>query len=176
MPVLKKAKHERFAQELAKGKSADQAYKSAGFKPHRGNAARLSANESVRSRVEEIQGKAAAAVGVTIEQVVAELAKIGFSNIADFVDVSGATPTIHLADVPADKLAALSEITTETVFERAGKGAPTEVRRVKIKLWDKRAALVDLGRYLGMFKDKDASPPPPAGDRTIVILPSNGRD
>jgi phage terminase small subunit len=28
------------------------------------------------------------------------------------------------------------------------------VRRVKFKLCDKRAALVDLGKHLGMFKDK----------------------
>ncbi len=175
MPVLKNAKHELFAQEVAKGTPLEKAYAKAGFSPSAKNAARLRNSEGVSRRIEEIMSRAAEKVGVTIEQVIAELAKIGFSNIADYVDVSGATPTIHLADVPADKLAALSEITTETVFERAGKGAPTEVRRVKIKLWDKRAALVDLGRYLGMFKDKDATPPP-AGDRMIVILPSNGRD
>lgn len=33
MPVLDNAKHERFAQELAKGKTADEAYKEAGLCP-----------------------------------------------------------------------------------------------------------------------------------------------
>ena len=42
------------AQALAKGKTADDAYGDAGFKPHRGNAARLSANESIRARVDEL--------------------------------------------------------------------------------------------------------------------------
>jgi phage terminase small subunit len=35
MPVLKNARHEKFAQALAKGKSATDAYNEAGFKPHR---------------------------------------------------------------------------------------------------------------------------------------------
>jgi phage terminase small subunit len=100
------------------------------------------------------QSKVAAKLEITQEAVAAELAKIGFANIAEFVDVSGSTPSISLQDVPRDKLAALSEITTETVMENRGRGEVAEVRRVKIKLWDKRAALVDLGRHLGMFKDK----------------------
>ena len=54
MPVLKNARHEKMAQALAKGKTADDAYGDAGFKPHRGNAARLSANESIRARVDEL--------------------------------------------------------------------------------------------------------------------------
>ncbi|WP_455872862.1 hypothetical protein [Rhizobium yanglingense] len=41
MPVLKNARHEKFAQALAKGKTATEAYAEAGFKPHDGNAARL---------------------------------------------------------------------------------------------------------------------------------------
>lgn len=59
MPVLKNARHEAFAQELAKGKTADEAYASAGFKPDRGNASRLTANDSIRARVEEIKARVA---------------------------------------------------------------------------------------------------------------------
>ena len=59
MPVLDNARHERMAQGLAKGMPADAAYAAAGFKPHRGNAARLRANQSVRRRVQELQSRAA---------------------------------------------------------------------------------------------------------------------
>ena len=59
MPVLKNARHERFAQELAKGKTADEAYVEAGFTANRGNAARLKANESIRKRVDEIKSRVA---------------------------------------------------------------------------------------------------------------------
>lgn len=56
---LKNARHERFAQELAKGSTADAAYVSAGFKPHGSNPARLSGNERIKSRVAELLGQAA---------------------------------------------------------------------------------------------------------------------
>lgn len=52
--ALPNPKHEAFAQALAAGKSADEAYTSAGYRPNRGNAIRLKANESVAARVEEI--------------------------------------------------------------------------------------------------------------------------
>ncbi len=54
MPVLKNPKHERFAQELARGSSAAAAYETAGFKPSRPNASRLQHDENVRQRVAEI--------------------------------------------------------------------------------------------------------------------------
>lgn len=57
MPVLPNPRHETFAQERAKGKSIDEAYQAAGFRPHRGNAHRLSTNESVKRRVTEIVGR-----------------------------------------------------------------------------------------------------------------------
>jgi phage terminase small subunit len=53
---LKNARHERFAQELAKGSTADAAYTAAGFRPNRGNATRLKLNESIFDRVQELKG------------------------------------------------------------------------------------------------------------------------
>ena len=70
---LPNARHERFAQELAKGKTADEAYEAAGYAQNRGNATRLKANESVLKRVEELQGKAAEKVVITVESLCAEL-------------------------------------------------------------------------------------------------------
>ena len=59
MPVLPNQRHESFAQALAQGKTADEAYAQAGFKPNRGNATRLKAIESIRKRVAEIQRRVA---------------------------------------------------------------------------------------------------------------------
>lgn len=70
---LKNARHEKFAQERAKGKSVDEAYSLAGFKPHRGNAHRLSTNESVRARVAELQHRAAEKAVVTANDIAAQL-------------------------------------------------------------------------------------------------------
>ncbi|WMT90137.1 hypothetical protein [Pelagibacterium sp. H642] len=73
MPILPNQRHESFAQALAKGKTADEAYALAGFKPNRGNATRLKANESIRKRVEELQGRVAKKVEVTVESLAMEL-------------------------------------------------------------------------------------------------------
>jgi phage terminase small subunit len=73
---LKNARHERFAQGLAKGETADAAYQAAGFTPNRGNATRLKANESVAARVLELQGKAAEKAVITIEGLTDRLLKI----------------------------------------------------------------------------------------------------
>lgn len=59
MPVLRSAKHEAFAQAVATGKSATEAYEAAGFKPHRQNAARLMTNDDIVNRVAEIKNRVA---------------------------------------------------------------------------------------------------------------------
>jgi hypothetical protein len=72
MGELSNARHERFAQELAAGNPADAAYKAAGYQKHRGNAARLSANEHVKKRVGEIQAIGAERAAVTIQSLIEE--------------------------------------------------------------------------------------------------------
>lgn len=54
MPALKNAKHEAFAQALAAGKSASEAYTSVGYKDSRSAASRLSAKVNIGQRVAEI--------------------------------------------------------------------------------------------------------------------------
>ena len=54
MPVLRNQRREKFAQELAAGKSAAQAYAHCGYKPNYGNCIRLKGNERVSARVDEI--------------------------------------------------------------------------------------------------------------------------
>lgn len=54
MSVLPNAKHELFAQELAKGISADQSYETAGFRQNRHNAATLARKQHILDRVAEI--------------------------------------------------------------------------------------------------------------------------
>lgn len=69
MPVLENPKYERFAQELAKGKTADEAYAKAGYRANRGNAATLKANQSISGRVEEIMERKAVRAEVTVQSL-----------------------------------------------------------------------------------------------------------
>ena len=57
MPVLTNSKHERFAQEVAKGASGTKAYVSAGYSKAgaKQNASRLITNDEVSERIKELQ-------------------------------------------------------------------------------------------------------------------------
>jgi len=76
MAALKNAKHERFAQGLAKGQSADEAYEQAGYKADRGNASRMTTNDSISARVAELQNKAAERTGITVASITERLLSI----------------------------------------------------------------------------------------------------
>ena len=73
MPVLPNQRHELFAQELAKGKTADEAYELAGYKPDRGHASRMASNGNICARVEELLGRAADGVVLTKQWVIERL-------------------------------------------------------------------------------------------------------
>ncbi|HET8705535.1 MAG TPA: hypothetical protein VFM46_04450 [Pseudomonadales bacterium] len=73
MGPLKNTRHERFALGLAEGLCACESYEAAGYKANRGNACRLKANESIQSRVLELQQAAAKDTKVTVESLIAEL-------------------------------------------------------------------------------------------------------
>ena len=82
MPVLKNAKWERFAQALAKGETADEAYVIAGYKEHRGNAATLRANQSILDRIMQLQNVASQRVEVTIASLMQEASDIQAAAMA----------------------------------------------------------------------------------------------
>jgi hypothetical protein len=76
MPVLLNARHERFAQALAKGMNGTEAYASAGYKGDRAAASRLSTNVNVAQRVAELQGRAAEKAEWTAADRLAALKRI----------------------------------------------------------------------------------------------------
>lgn len=73
MTVLKNARHEKFAQELAKGKSQIDAYEAAGYKPDRTAASRLSTNVNIIDRLAELQEKAADVAVITAADIAKQL-------------------------------------------------------------------------------------------------------
>lgn len=179
MPILSNSKHERFAQEIAKGSSASVAYVTAGYSKNDGNASRLNGNEKVRERVEEILSEGARQAGVTVERIVSELAKVGFANMGSYLQAtSDGDPFFAYADLSDDEKAALAEVTVEDFTDGRGEDA-RQVRKIKFKLHDKLGALDKLGRHLGMFKDKVEHSGPGGGPmevrriERIIVDPPN---
>ena len=66
--TLANLRHERFAQALAQGKAANEAYAQAGYRANDGNASRLKGNERISARVQEIVGRAAERAEVSLER------------------------------------------------------------------------------------------------------------
>jgi hypothetical protein len=82
MPSLDNPRHERFAQELAKGKSQIDAYSEAGYKPDDGAASRLSGNVRIQQRVSEIKDRSAIRTEITLQSLMEEAAEIQRSALA----------------------------------------------------------------------------------------------
>ena len=72
MPTLRNPRRERFAQDLATGKTADAAYVLAGYQENRSNAARLNAAQDIQKWVGEIQSLGAEHAAITVETLIAE--------------------------------------------------------------------------------------------------------
>ncbi len=115
---------------------------------------RLLADEKVVAAIQDAMDARAVRIGISQDRVAVELAKLGFSNMLDYITVpDDGDVAVDLTGMTRDQAAALSEVTTEEVTTGGGSNTQT-TKRVKIKLADKRAALVDLGRHLGMFKER----------------------
>jgi len=151
---LANPKHEAFAQGLAKGLTADAAYAEAGYRPNRGNAVRLKANESVQRRVAELVAVGAKVAEVDIARVLAELKRIAFGGLSAFLRISpGGELLIDLSGVSKEDLDTLDVLECDVVE----KDNQVTLRRIRIRRLDKLTALSALAKHLGLGK-----PQPPA--------------
>ena len=165
-------KQERFVQEYLVDLNATQAATRAGYSPKTANeqGARLLANASILAAIAAAKAKRADRTEITADRVLQELAKIGFANMADYMR-SGpdGDPYLDFSELTRDQAAALIEVTVEDFKDGRGESA-RDVRRVKFKLADKRAALGDIGKHLGMFRERVSLENP---DGTSLATPSS---
>jgi phage terminase small subunit len=115
-----------------------------------------------------ITAKVVASAAVSIEQVVAELCKLGFANVKNYIRLTDeGEPAIDFGGVTDEQFAALSEVTVEDFVD--GRSEPDEalepqpqggalrrqrgreVRKVRFKLHNKQPALVSILEHLGGF-------------------------
>lgn len=155
-------RQQRFVAEYLINPNATQAAIKAGYRP---KAAGATGHENLKkpeiaAALAKAHAKQAAKMEITADRVLSELALIGFANMQDYMRANEkGDPYLDFGKLTREQAAALSEVTVEDFTAGRGEDA-REVRRVKFKLADKRAALVDIGRHLGMFKDKSDDRPP----------------
>ena len=91
------------------------------------------------------------AASLSRRQVLEGLSRLASSNMHDYFGEGDVT--LPVAALTRDQAAAIQECTVEHYTEGSGDSA-RQVKRIKFKLADKRAALVDLGRHHKLFTDK----------------------
>ena len=149
-------KQQIFVREYLKNPNASQAALVAGYSkktaPWIGQA--LLQKGYIIEALGNISAKVEDKLAISVERVLAEYAKLGFVNMADFIEVQrDGTAYCDLSRLTRDQAAAIQEINTEEYVE--GKGEDSRpVRKVKIKLHDKKGSLDSIARHLQMFVDR----------------------
>ena len=109
-----------------------------------------------RRRIKEAAiERAVAKLAITKEAVLGELAKLSFSNMLDYMKIGpDGDPRLDFSRLTRDQAAAIHELVVETRTETREEGPPAVIVKTRFKLADKRGPLVDLGKHLGIFKER----------------------
>lgn len=154
-------RQKRFVEEYLVDLNATQAAVRAGYSEKTAGAAgsRLLENVNVALAIERAQADRSKRTGITQDMVLNELAKIGFADIRKAVNwgKSPVDTTSENADPNGLRMYPVELVASEQIDDDTA-AAVSEVSLtqagVKIKMYDKKAALDSIGKHLGMFTDK----------------------
>ena len=128
--------------------STSVAHSAGWVRPEHLGGTKLWVHEAIQLRRKEIEERAK----VTSEEVIEETRKLALFNTMAFVkSTSDGDPYIDTSEMTAEDWAAIGEVQIEEYLEGRGEDART-VKRIKLKPYDKRAALSDLSKILGLQK------------------------
>ena len=106
----------------------------------------------------------AARTEITQDEVMAELARIGFADIRDLFEWDEERVAyVPSENLTADQAAAIAAVEASTVRFTDKEGNKTERIQLKLKTHDKLGALEKLGRHLGMFVNRHEHTGPGGG-------------
>lgn len=148
---------------------------------------RLLKNVEVAKAVGNAMAERSVRTKITADQVLTELAKIGFSDIRKAVKWYSQTNVASVDDVEGEiedgsirfAVANQVELVSSDGIDDDTAAAISEVSMtdkggLKMKLHDKRAALVDLGRHLKLFTDKVEHGGNDGGPLTVTFKRASG--
>lgn len=147
-------KQEAFVREYLIDLNATQAAIRAGYSAHTANeqGARLLANVSVRSALDEAMRERAERTQITADRVLQELARVAFFDPRRLLKPDG--QPIPVNELDSETAAALVGMDVHEEFEGSGKDRVFVGYTKKVKIADKVAALGLAMRHLGMLRDK----------------------
>lgn len=108
----------------------------------------------VRAAVDAALAEKRLRSAITGDQILLELARLGFSNMMDYLEPGDdGGLAVDMAKVSRDAGAAIQRVSVE--YFRDPEGAPTgQVRRVQLTLADKGAALREIAKHLGLYRER----------------------
>src|ERR1700730_3616018 len=91
---------------------------------------------------------------LSADKVLEELARLGFSNMLDYITIQNGAAVVDFSRVTRGQAAAIQEITVDEYMDGSGPDA-RPVKRIRFKLSDKVRSLELLGRHLKLFEDRE---------------------
>lgn len=152
------AKQAKFVLEFMVDLNGKQAAIRAGYseKTAESQASRLLSNVKVSAAIAKARAVLSERCGITLDAVVRQLVRLGFSDPRKLFHADGTPKGIHELDDDTAAAIAGFEVETETV-EVDGKKASTKTvtRTTKVKWADKKGPLELLGKHLGLKQEGD---------------------
>lgn len=148
-----RVREEIFAREYLTDLNGTRAAIAAGYSENGADvtASRLLDRARVKKRVEKALEKRLEGLGITADNVLGELAKLGFSNMQDYIQVQpDGSASVDLSKLTREQAAPISEIQSDVYMEGNG-GEARKVKRTKLKLASKLPALELLARHLKLI-------------------------
>ncbi len=151
-------KQKAFVQEYLIDLNATQAAIRAGYSKDTASEQgyQLLHKTSVKEAIDIAKEERARRTEITADRVLEELAKLAFSNLEDYVEITDdGLARVDLSAATRDQMAAIGEITVDTRKEyNSDDERAATIEKVKFKLSDKGVNLERLGKHLKLFTDK----------------------
>ena len=107
----------------------------------------------IAERIAELKAEREKRTEITAENVLREIAKVGFSNLLDYMTVQAdGYAYVDMSNMTRDQAAALAEISVDEYTDGSGEDA-RPIKRVKIKTHNKITALENLAKHLNICAD-----------------------
>lgn len=165
-------KQEKFAQEVASGKSQADAYRAAfncaKSKPEtvHAHASRLMATDKVSARIAELRGMIADKLAISNERVLREVARLALFDPRRLFRPDGSP--MPISELDDDTAAAIAGLEVVEEFEGSGEDRVFIGYTKKYKISDKNAALEKLCKHLGLYAPQKVEH---SGGVTILAAP-----
>lgn len=163
MPKSKKLPfaQSRFCEEFLKDLNATQAAIRSGYsqKTARTIACKLLAKAHIQAKIQSGMEKRSKRLEISADKTLTEIAKLAFSNMMDYLSIQpDGQAFVDLSKLERDQAAAIQEYTVDEYYEHdpdsEEKNGMRKIKKIKVKLADKRAALELLARHLKLLNDK----------------------